>query len=269
MNRVAVIICTYIADKVDYLTAAIDSMLEQSLACDLLILKNGSVSDEVDALLADYATRSNVIIFNSETNVGLAKGLNILIDYAINRNYEYIARMDSDDIAYVDRLKKQINHLDLHSNIDVLGTSCHEFGASFALNEKHLPKTHVELKKFSITRCPFIHPTVVFRGSIFKDKIRYPENTTLTEDMALWFELLNKGFHFSNINDVLLSYRLNENTINRRKGLKKAFSEVMVRTKFMIKLNQVSLKNIFLIASRFVFHMLPSPLLKYMYRNMR
>ncbi len=113
--------------------------------------------------------------------------------------------------------------------MDVCGTSCHEFGASFSLDEKHLPKGHDQLVEFSITRCPFIHPTVMFRSSVFEKGHRYPTNTSLTEDMALWFQLLKSGCVFANLNDVLLDYRLNENTINRRHGIGKAFSEIRIR----------------------------------------
>lgn len=87
--------------------------------------------------------------------------------------------------------------------------------------------------------------------------------------MALWFDLLNAGFKFSNINEVLLDYRLSENTVNRRKGIKKALSEIKVRFHNMISLKQVSVWNVTMIFARIIFHLMPNFLVKLAYKNAR
>ena len=268
-SSVVVIMSVYKSDTPDALKIAIDSILEQTVICDLLIYQDGSIPNILSGVLSEYTDRINIQLFINSINKGLASGLNCLINYAIEQKYEYIARMDSDDISRPKRIEKQVIFFENNKNIDVLGTSCHEFGASFALDEKHLPKTHEELLNFSITRCPFIHPSVMFRSSVFEKGIRYPENTVLTEDMALWFLLLNNGFQFANINEILLDYRLNENTINRRKGFKKAMSEINIRTQNMISLKQINIKNISLIGARIVFHIMPSSLVKLAYKKAR
>jgi len=106
----------------------------------------------------------------------------------------------------------------------------------------------------------------MFRLSVFLDNNRYPMNTKLTEDMAFWFVLLRNNYIFGNINEILLDYRVSENTIHRRKGLKKATSEVSIRISNMVALKQVSVKNILLILSRIVFHLMPSMLVKLAYK---
>lgn len=268
-NKISVIMSVYKYDCHLFLKKAIESIINQTIKCDLLIYVDGGVDNKIKDVLSYYNEKYNVKIFFNAVNRGLAFGLNYMIQYSIEHGYEYIARMDSDDISRCNRIEKQVYFLEANKNIDVLGTSCREFGASFALDEKHLPKTHEELLNFSITRCPFIHPSVMFRSSIFEKEVRYPENTVLTEDMALWFLLLNNGYQFANINEILLDYRLNENTINRRKGFKKAMSEINIRTKNMISLKQVNIKNISLIGARIVFHLMPSSLVKLAYKKAR
>lgn len=268
-KEIAVIMCIYRSDDVKAFISAADSILKQTVPCELLIYQDGLISDELSEELSKYEKYDFVKVFRSEINKGLAFGLNHLINFALEERYSFIARMDSDDISYPERIEKQLIHFTLNTEVDVLGTSCREFGASYALNEKHLPQQHEQLLNFSITRCPFIHPTVMFRASVFEKGYGYPENTTLTEDMALWFELLNAGFKFANINEVLLDYRLNENTINRRKGFKKALSEITIRLKNMKSLRQVSLINIGLIGARIVFHLMPVFLMKLAYKKTR
>ncbi|MCD9513360.1 glycosyltransferase [Photobacterium carnosum] len=268
-SNVAVIMSVYRSDDPKMLKISIESILNQTAKCDLLVYQDGEISRELSTILQQYVKDGCLTLFVNDINKGLAAGLNFMINYSIEQGYKYIARMDSDDISRPTRIEKQVNFFENNNNIDVLGTSCREFGASFALDEKHLPKTHEELLNFSIIRCPFIHPSVMFRSSVFEKGIRYPENTVLTEDMALWFLLLNNGFQFANINEILLDYRLNENTINRRKGFKKAMSEINIRTKNMISLKQVNIKNISLIGARIVFHLMPSSLVKLAYKKAR
>lgn len=268
-SSVAVIMSVYHSDDPEMLETAITSILNQTAKCDLLVYQDGDIPDELSVVLKKHEEKNNIQLFVNLINKGLASGLNYLINYALEKKYDYIARMDSDDISRLTRIEKQVNFLNENSDIDVLGTSCREFGASFALEEKHLPRTHEELLDFSIFRCPFIHPTVMFRSSVFEKGNRYPENTTLTEDMALWFQLLNNNIQFANLNEILLDYRLNEGTIKRRKGLKKASSEINIRLKNMVTLNRVNVKNLALISSRIIFHLLPDFLVKLAYKKSR
>ncbi|WP_373929901.1 glycosyltransferase [Vibrio cyclitrophicus] len=272
MNKVAVIMSVYKSDSLEHLKLAVNSILEQTFSdLNLFIFRDGVVPKEIDEYLSLINDKyDNVNLSISEKNEGLAKALNNLIDIVMtNGSFNYVARMDSDDICRPDRINRQVHFLELNRQVDLCGTSCKEFGASYALDEKHLPKSHDELLGFSITRCPFIHPSVVFRASVFEDGNRYPINTSLTEDMAFWFELLNGGYRFGNLNEVLLEYRLNEKTIERRKGWRKAFSEIRIRLKYMFLLNEFSFLNLLLIFSRLAFHLMPSSLVKLAYKKAR
>lgn len=269
INSIAVIMCVYVKDDPIHLNQSIQSILNQSFPSDLLIYCDGFLTEELERVISNYESKPNIRIFRNSQNFGLAFGLNFLIDYIIDNEYSYIARMDSDDISYPERLSIQHSYLESNKNIDVLGGACREFGASFALEKKSLPLSHEELVDFSITRCPFIHPTVMFRASVFETNIRYPTNTSLTEDMALWFILLRAGFRFANLEETILDFRLNDKTIKRRAGISKALSEIKIRFKNMVALNRVSLRNVFLIFSRILFHILPSNLIKLAYKKLR
>lgn len=270
-KNVAVIMTVYKNDSLSFLKEALNSMIEQSYSLqDIYVGVDGPVPSPVKDFLLSHENSENISVIFFDENRGLASALNSLIDTILDKGiYSYVARMDSDDISRPLRITKQVEFLEEHRDIDVCGTSCREFGATFALNEKHLPLTPHLLLDFSITHCPFIHPSVMFRCSVFESGFRYPVHTALTEDMALWFILLNNGYKFSNINEILIDFRLNENTLLRRTGWSKAVSEFNIRIKNMFSLRKVSLKNITLITSRLVFHILPIFIMKYVYKNMR
>lgn len=81
----------------------------------------------------------------------------------------------------------------------------------------------------------------MFRISVFNDaQIRYPTNTKLSEDLALWFLLLSRGYKFANIDKVLLNYRIDDATLSRRSGVKKAFSEMNIRFLYSLKMKNFS-----------------------------
>lgn len=271
MLKVAVIMSVYRNDDLDMLKDSIKSILEQSFQhITLFIYRDGVVSPAVDSYLSLLQRLNNVRLFKSDINNGLAYALNLLIDEVLyDDSYSFIARMDSDDISRKERIERQVCFLSKHREISVCGTSCKEFGASFSIEEKHLPMDHDSLLDFSIIRCPFIHPSVMFRTAVFKSGIRYPTDSVLTEDMALWFLLLSSGFKFANINEILLDYRLNEKTINRRQGFSKALTEIKIRMKYMFLLKRFSLKNVFFIMARLVFHMLPAYFMKIAYFKAR
>lgn len=268
-KQVAVIMSVYQSDRAEFLVQAIESVLSQRDIVDLYIYRDGPVGDDLQSILESYEMNDSVQCFYSENNLGLAFSLNILIDRVVNSKYEFIARMDSDDICRDRRFLKQVGFLSNNPDISVCGTFCHEFGASYALDTKCLPTDHQSLLNFSISRCPFIHPSVMFRSSIFKTGVRYPVDTALTEDMALWFQLLQLGFKFANLSEPLLDYRLTEDTVSRRKGGDKAMSEFIIRFKYMFILKKVSLSNIIKIFSRLLFHILPVSMLKLAYKVFR
>lgn len=271
-TKVAIIMSVYRSDSLEHLKVAVASILAQSHnTFKLFIYRDGEVPREIDEYLVHLMHDDiKVNVITSNENYGLANALNNLIDIImLDGSFEFIARMDSDDISRANRLSQQVRFMKENQSIDVCGTSCSEFGASFALDKKCLPETPEELINYSITHCPFIHPSVMFRTSVFQSGVRYPTDTSLTEDMALWFVLLNKGYRFANLNEVLLDYRLNEHTLERRRGGDKAVSEFKIRFKNMVKLKKVSLKNILLISVRLVFHLLPSSILKIAYKKLR
>lgn len=267
--KVAVIMSVYRNDNEDDFIRAIESILSQSYSCDLLIYQDGPVNHMIYSAIQKYSSNPSIILFNSPINKGLAHALNTMIEYCLKSHYKYIARMDSDDISRISRIERQVNFLERNPHIHVLGTFCKEFGSSFCLERKTLPTEHKDLLNFSITRCPFIHPTVMFRVSVFSSGYRYPENTVLSEDMALWFDLLKAGYVFHNINEVLLDFQINEKTIIRRTSFKKSVGEFKIRMKNMILLKKINLRNIFLITAKLALSFTPSFIIKTAYRNLR
>lgn len=263
--------CVYKSDVPSFFSEALDSIIFQSIDCDIFIYQDGLLPLELLNVLSFYKSKysNRLFVFCSNENNGLAYGLNFLIEKALEHEYDFIARMDSDDYSYSNRLKRQVEYLSANLTVDILGTACREFGTDFSMESKVLPSSHDDLIKFSVSRCPFIHPTVMFRSSVFKNGIRYPINTTFTEDMALWYSLIINGFTLANIDDILLDYRMTNNTICRRKGISKSISEFSVRYRFMREMKLFSIYNFLTLIVKFLFHISPRIVMVFAYKNFR
>ena len=200
-------------NKVDeYLDAAISSIICQTYSeLELVIVANGPESDSIAKMVKsnfDHEPRVKVI----KTSIGqLAHALNLGIDYA---HYEYIARMDSDDVSHPDRLKKQIDYL-IGNGLDMVG------GAVRLIDERgnHVGfrdvPTGSKISRVLPFRSPFVHPTVLFRKEFFK-RCRGYNSGFNSEDYDLWLRMKRIGVKWDNLKDVVLDYRIHSSASQRR-----------------------------------------------------
>tara|TARA_B110000211_G_scaffold184861_1_gene209649 strand:- start:1015 stop:1845 length:831 start_codon:yes stop_codon:yes gene_type:complete len=260
ISKVAVAMSVYKADKINFLKLAINSLLTQTYSdITIFIAVDGSVHHEVKEFLDELNAKDNFFISFYEKNEGLATRLNQLIEQIIDSNkFKFIARMDADDICADNRIYEQVNFLQLNEGISVVGSDVIEINE---LGEKGFYKkmeaNHSQLINNIIKKCPFNHPTVLFRISIFiESKHRYRADLLNTQDYYLWIDLGKHGYKFANINEPLLYFRI-DNSFHKRRGLKKAKNDFNARLYAMNKLNMTSVPN--LVISFMVFGLRVSP----------
>ena len=106
--------------KSSQLKLAIDSLLNQTYQNFSLLIVDDETKKENQKILLEYAKKDNrVKVIKNEKNLGFVKSLNKAIKLV---STEYIARMDTDDIANVERLEKQIRFMKEHPEYAFTGT---------------------------------------------------------------------------------------------------------------------------------------------------
>ncbi len=104
----------------EHVSIAIQSILDQTYTDFEFIIYNDGSTDNTLSILRNFEQKDHRIkIINSEINQGLTKGRNILFQAA---SCHTIAWLDSDDLAYPNRLELQMNFLD--TNPEFVGVSC-------------------------------------------------------------------------------------------------------------------------------------------------
>lgn len=213
MPKISVVMPAYNAEK--YIREAIDSILNQTFNDFEFIIINDGSTDNTKKIIKSY-NDSRIVYLENEKNSGIVYTLNKGLEYAKG---EYIARMDSDDIAICTRLEKQFNYLELHNNIGVLGTGIEIFGNQIKSENKVFSTNPEELKVDLIFASCIAHPTVMIRKVLIERyNIRYDELPGI-EDYALWWKL-SKITQISTLPDILLRYRVHKNQITQKKDKK-------------------------------------------------
>jgi glycosyltransferase involved in cell wall biosynthesis len=157
-------------------------------------------------------------------NVGLGLALKIGLEYCI---FEIVARMDSDDIAFVERFEKQLNYLIDNPHISILGSSMAEFNIvpGDLQSIRKLPSLNSQIIRFSKFRNPINHPTVMFRKNDIIEIGSY-NNMPFFEDYFLWVRAILKNKVIENLEKPLLYFRVGNNMLARRRGLSYLIKEV-------------------------------------------
>jgi glycosyltransferase involved in cell wall biosynthesis len=204
--RVSVLMPVYNAEL--YVGEAIESILNQSYTDFEFIILNDGSTDKSEEIILSYQDQ-RIRYYKNAQNLKLPVTLNKGIEQAKG---EYIARMDSDDIALPERLMKQIHFLDQNPEVGVCGSNVELFGKWNFITD--LSNTSHDIDAELLLKNPVFHSTVMFRKSlILESGIKYNPSFEHLEDYFFWAEL---SFYTKivNLKDVLLKYRWHEENVS-------------------------------------------------------
>ena len=239
-NKIAVILPVYKKDKIEYLRLALESIVMQSYKdYHLYVGVDGPVGDDLADYLKHLEKQQQISVVWFEENRGLACVLNDLLEICFKEGYDFIARMDADDISRSDRFEKQMAHLEAHPEIDVVGGAINEIDEEGKNRGKTIvyPAGPKECREFFSKRNPHAHPAVLFRKSFF-DKLngkKYRPEYRQNQDTMLWYDGMMAGTQHANIPDVVLNFRMTDAMFKKRRNgwafAKKQFSDRLMINK--------------------------------------
>lgn len=216
----SVLMSLYNEETVDNLRQSIDSILAQTVRPnEIVIIKDGPLGQELDDVLTRYSEEhpQTFHYIEFEKNMGLGTALNRGVLECRN---EWIARMDTDDIAVTTRMEKQIGYLEAHPDIDMLGSVYYEFfGDTDHCVLRDSPETHDELIRYMHKRNPFGHDTMFLRKNMILTAGNYHPNIRF-EDYDLWIRMVLCGAKLHNLKEPLLYVRGSSSYYSRRGGWK-------------------------------------------------
>lgn len=237
MKTYAVILPVYKNDRVSWLRDSVDSLLNQSVKGQIFIGVDGPVSEDLFELLKGIEHQEQVSVIRFKENRGLACVLNDLLEICFQEGFDYIARMDADDISLTDRMEKQLLFLKTHPLVDVVGGAICEIDEEGMSRNKTViyPVTSEECRVFFARRNPHAHPAVMFRKSFF-DKLggkKYRPEYRQNQDTMLWYDGMMAGTKHANLLDVVLNFRMTDAMFKKRRN-GWAFAKKQYKDRLMI-----------------------------------
>ena len=219
--KLAVILPAYNAEA--YLAECLDSLLNQTFQDFCILAINDASIDNTSKILESYAKIDpRLRVYHFTQNQGEPTAGKLAKDILNYMNVEYVARMDADDICAPHRFEKQIQYLDNHPEIDILGSNAVLFNheqtdKSPAISD--LPLLDKDIKAhFSLARDNIINPSSMWRHSSIKALgINYAQTAT-APDFHMWVQCALNGKTFANLPEPLLFYRVHSEQESQKRA---------------------------------------------------
>jgi glycosyltransferase involved in cell wall biosynthesis len=197
-------------DSAATIAPAIRSLVAQTYPhWELRLYDDGSTDASVERARAFADARIHLVADGARR--GLPARLNQAIDAAQGELY---ARMDADDVAYPERLERQVAFLQAHAEVDLVASAMMVFGddgRAIGLHPIHL--THAEICAHPYRGFYFPHPTWLGRTAWFR-RWRYDASYSKAQDQ----DLLRRAWResrFAGIAEPLVGYRQDRVSIGK------------------------------------------------------
>lgn len=202
--------------------ATIDECLESIAAqtlknFELLVVDDGSEDDGPDRVAA-FARRDPRLRLLRRQRRGLVPALNEGLEHC---RASIVARMDADDRMHPERLARQLEYLQAHSGIDVVGSRVRAFpsekqgsGMREYLRWQNRILSPAAIADDIYVESPLTQPSATFRRRVVMDLGGYRDGH-FPEDYELWLRLISAGRRIGKCAHTLLEWRQREDSYSR------------------------------------------------------
>ena len=207
---VSIITPTYNCGK--FIARTIDSVLAQTYTnWEMIIVDDCSKDDTMD-VVEKYIEKDSRIKYEClETNSGAAVARTRAMELATG---SYMAFLDSDDIWKPEKLEKQLKFMEDND----INFSCTEY-EQIDEEDNKLGRVIKVVKKTNYNRllldCPVGNSTVMYNVKKM-GKFEVP-NIRKRNDDALWVQMLKKEKYIIGMPEILMEYRIRQNSISSNK----------------------------------------------------
>jgi glycosyltransferase involved in cell wall biosynthesis len=189
-----------------FVAEAIESILNQTFRdFEFIIIDDGSTDGTADVLERFEKADSRLVVHHHQ-NQGQVPSLNIGCGLARGR---YIARIDGDDVALPERFERQVDYLEHHPQVALVGSSITNIDEKGNyLSTWPLPTGNEEIRErlFELRDIPFCHVTLVFRAEAFRTVNGYRTAFAPAEDYDLWLRMAER-WPLANLPEPLVKVR--------------------------------------------------------------
>jgi hypothetical protein len=197
-----------------YLAESIESVLGQTFSdFEFIILDFGS-SDRSKVIASSYAAKDSRIRLHDIPHCGLAEARNAGCSLA---RAKYIAIMDADDVSLPDRLQREVDFMETHPGLGLLGGAAEWIDArgKFLFIVEN-PLGDEEIRSALFAYCPFVHTSLLIRREAYALVAGYRAAFVLSQDYDLCLRI-SEHFPCANLKQAVVKYRVHPHQVSLSK----------------------------------------------------
>lgn len=239
--QVSVVIPAYNTER--YIGRTLNSLARQTFNnFEIIVIDDNSTDNTVTVVKEHQARDIRIILISNDRNFGPCISRNRGMALARGK---YIAILDSDDLSEPNRLAVQLEYLETHPKVTLVGSQ----GVRIDENDRIIgniinASTDPAIIKYRlITENNLIHSSVFFRRDEIMSIGGYDKKYQGIEDFDLYSRLLKNNFILLNLPDRLVSYRQRRGSIlsspdSRQLALKNVYSLIYSNIKEYVLMNE-------------------------------
>ena len=210
--RISVLMPAYNASK--FIDESIQSILDQTCTDFELIIIDDCSTDNTWEKIQDYVGRHGRIrAYKNEKNFGISITRNRLIHHSLG---EYIVWQDADDVSLPYRIEHQLEYMQENSQVGICGGFLELFDNQGVQGYRSYDLQDEDLRKKIFRQSPVAQGASMIRKSIIDKVGLIDESLSQAEDLDLSLRI-GKVSKFANLQEVVLRYRQNDQSITKTK----------------------------------------------------
>lgn len=215
-----------------FLNEAINSILKQTYKnFEFVIINDGSV-DNTEQIIMNYSDKRIKYYYKKKS--GIVESLNFGIERCSG---DWIARFDSDDVAFPNRLEEQIKHIDAETAVIASGADVIDENGVTINKINRIPEHHNSIIDNILKgRASIIHPTTLIRKESLVSIQGYNKLFTYGQDVNLWLCISRIG-KIKNITTSLIKLRKHNNNVSSLHAHEQAINGLISRCLYLNNVN--------------------------------
>ncbi len=202
------------------------------------IMVDNNSTDNSSSIALEFVNSDSRFILLSETKQGVVYASNAAYDKS---KAQYIARMDSDDESYPNRLKLQYDFLENNMDYGAVGSlvdyaphkdNTEGFYSFVQWANSIQSSEQIHLRRFM--ELPIINPSAMWRRDISEEHGMY-HNGDFPEDYEMWLRWLNNGVKIGKVAERLLKWYDSDSRLTRTDKIYSLESFYKVKTPFLVE----------------------------------
>lgn len=225
-SRVAVLMPAYNPGEIIH--HALESIAQSTYSCDLYIVDDASNPPVAETI----GTFPRTQIIRLEKNGGPATARNAGLAAILSKHYDFVALLDSDDIAHPERIAMQVAFLDSHPEFGAVGAWARVLDdTGEALYIARTPDDPTQFRRTLYYNAAIVNSTLMIRTDVLRAVGLYSADYPVAEDYELLRRIVER-YPVTNIPSVMIDYRRSNNGVSLRRRRRQLFDRLRIQLKY-------------------------------------